>query len=93
MAKDLQCRAALDMDGVTIRRPVILGGCMVINALHGESTTFHPLLALAEIKADIDHENVCILDLAHGRNARARRRDRMHLDRACLRELKVRDEG
>lgn len=84
VAKDLQSRTALHVDRIAIRRPVILGGRMVINALHGESASLQPLLALAEIKAYIDHEDVRILDLSHGRDARTRRRNGVHLDSAVL---------
>jgi hypothetical protein len=66
---------------------------MVINALHGESASLQPLLALTEVKAHIDHENVRILDLSHGWNACTRWRNGIHLDGAVLREIEVGNEG
>ena len=93
VAEHLQCRARLDVNRIAIRRPVLLRRRVVINAVHGERARLQPLLALTEIEAHVDHENMRVLDLAHGRHARAGRRNGMHLDRAGLRELEVGNEG
>ena len=76
VAKGQHGRAALGVDGS--RGPVIAGGRVVIDAVHGESTD--PGLAYRGVKADVDQQDVGVHHLFEGRQARARGRRRIHFD-------------
>ena len=76
VAKGQHGRAALGVDGS--RGPVIAGGRVVIDAIHGESAD--PSRAHRGIKADIDQQDVGIHHLLEGGQARARGRRGIHFD-------------
>ena len=76
VAKGEHGRAALGVNGSC--GPVIAGGRVVIDAIHGESAD--PSCAHRGIKADIDQQDVGIHHLFEGGQARASRRRRIHFD-------------
>ena len=76
VAKGQHGRAALGVDGS--RGPVIAGGRVVIDAVHGESTD--PGLAYRGVKADVDQQDVGVHHLFQGGQARARGRRGIHFD-------------
>ena len=76
VAKGKHGRAALGVDGS--RGPVIAGGRVVIDAIHGESAD--PGRAHRGVKADVNQQDMGVHHLFEGGQARASRRRRIHFD-------------
>ena len=76
VAKGQHGRTALGMD--SSRGPVIAGGRVVIDTVHGEGAD--PGRSHGGIKADVNQQNVSVHHLLQGRQARASGRRRIHFD-------------